>query len=31
LDYVPLPADVKALVRESWKQIADGSGKAVWK
>ena len=29
LDYVPLPADVKALVRESWKQVVDAEGKPV--
>ena len=31
MDYVPMPDSVKKVVRESWKQIADGSGKAVWK
>ena len=31
LDYVPMPASVKTLVRNSWKQIADTSGKPVWK
>lgn len=29
LDYVPLPADVKSLIRKEWGQIKDGSGKAV--
>ena len=29
LDYVPLPADTKALIRESWKQVVDASGKPV--
>lgn len=29
LDYVPLPESVKALVREEWKTITDGSGKPV--
>lgn len=27
LDYVPLPASVKALVRKQWSEIKDGSGK----
>lgn len=29
LDYVPLPESVVKLVRESWKEIVDGSGKPV--
>jgi len=29
LDYVPLPAPVKAAVRKSWSQIQDSTGKAV--
>jgi phosphate transport system substrate-binding protein len=29
LDYVPLPADVVKAVEASWKEIRDGSGKAV--
>lgn len=29
LDYVPLPADVVKAVEASWKDIQDGSGKAV--
>ena len=31
LDYVPMPANVKATIRSSWKQIADGTGKPIWK
>lgn len=31
LDYVPLPAAVQALVRDSWKQIAASNGQAIWK
>ena len=29
LEYVPLPDNVKTLVRNSWSQIADSTGKAV--
>ena len=29
LDYVPLPASVKDIVRKSWAQIKDASGKPV--
>lgn len=29
LDYVPLPASVKDMVRKQWSAIKDGSGKAV--
>lgn len=29
LDYVPLPAETKALIRESWKQVVDANGKPV--
>ena len=31
LDYVPMPANVKALIRNSWKQISSTSGAPVWK
>ncbi|OIR08800.1 phosphate-binding protein PstS precursor [mine drainage metagenome] len=32
LDYVPLPANLKKLIRDAWKvQIKDVSGKALWK
>ncbi len=32
LDYVPLPDNVVAMIREAWKtQIKDTSGKALWK
>ena len=32
LDYVPLPANVVAMIRDAWKvQIKDASGKALWK
>ncbi|MHB1116467.1 phosphate ABC transporter substrate-binding protein PstS [Sideroxydans sp.] len=32
LHYVPLPANVTAMIRKSWKdQITDGHGKAIWK
>ena len=32
LDYVPLPANLKKLIRDAWKvQIKDASGKALWK
>ncbi|MDN0075963.1 phosphate ABC transporter substrate-binding protein PstS [Crenobacter sp. SG2303] len=31
LDYVPMPAATKSLIRASWKQISDDSGKALWK
>jgi len=32
LDYVPLPASLKALIHDAWKaQIKDASGKALWK
>ncbi|MEN2427869.1 phosphate ABC transporter substrate-binding protein PstS [Chromobacterium vaccinii] len=30
LDYIPMPDSVKGVIRTSWKQITDGSGKAVW-
>lgn len=31
LVYVPLPAELKALIRDSWKaQVKDTSGKALW-
>ena len=30
LDYVALPANVKDLIRQEWKQITDASGKAVY-
>jgi phosphate transport system substrate-binding protein len=30
LDYVPLPAPVVKMVQDSWKDIKDSSGKAVW-
>lgn len=30
LDYIPMPDNVKGVIRTSWKQITDGSGKAVW-
>jgi len=29
LDYVPMPANVKDIIRKSWSQIKDASGKAV--
>lgn len=29
LDYVPLPASVKAIVQKSWGEIRDASGKAI--
>ncbi len=32
LDYVPLPANVKAMIRGAWKaQVKDTSGKPLWK
>jgi phosphate transport system substrate-binding protein len=32
LDYITLPASVKALIHDAWKnQIKDTSGKAIWK
>ena len=31
LDYVPLPDNVKALVRKQWAQVVDGSSQAVFK
>jgi phosphate transport system substrate-binding protein len=31
LDYIPLPANVKGMIRDSWKQVVDNSGKPVWK
>ncbi|MDD5057860.1 MAG: phosphate ABC transporter substrate-binding protein PstS [Sideroxydans sp.] len=32
LDYVPLPANLKTMIRDSWKaQVKDTSGKALWK
>ncbi|UTH75124.1 phosphate ABC transporter substrate-binding protein PstS [Chromobacterium sp. IIBBL 290-4] len=30
LDYIPMPDNVKGVIRTSWKQITDGSGKPVW-
>src|SRR5947209_18265036 len=30
LDYVPLPANVAAMVEDSWKQIVGPDGKPVW-
>jgi len=29
LDYVPMPASVKDIIRKSWSQIKDASGKAI--
>ena len=29
LDYVPMPANVKAIIEKSWAEIKDASGKAV--
>jgi phosphate transport system substrate-binding protein len=29
LDYVPMPANVKAIIEKSWADIKDSSGKAV--
>ncbi len=29
LEYVPLPASLKAMVRKQWAEVKDGSGKAV--
>ena len=32
LDYVPLPAAVKDMIRKQWGEVKDGSGKAIaWK
>lgn len=31
LDYVPMPAEVKAVIGSAWKQIVDGSNAPVWK
>ncbi|MDC7711194.1 phosphate ABC transporter substrate-binding protein PstS [Vogesella indigofera] len=31
LDYVPMPANVKTVIRNSWKQITATSGAPVWK
>lgn len=32
LDYVPLPANLKTMIRDAWKaQVKDTSGKALWK
>ncbi|MBI3146156.1 MAG: phosphate ABC transporter substrate-binding protein PstS [Pseudogulbenkiania sp.] len=31
LDYIPMPANVKATIRDSWKQITDNGSKAIWK
>jgi phosphate transport system substrate-binding protein len=32
MDYVPLPASLKTMIRDAWKaQIKDTSGKALWK
>ncbi|POZ62189.1 phosphate ABC transporter substrate-binding protein PstS [Chromobacterium alticapitis] len=30
LDYIPMPDTVKGIIRTSWKQITDNSGKTVW-
>ena len=30
LDYVPLPASVKDLIREEWKLVTDANGAAVY-
>lgn len=30
LDYVPLPASVKDLIREEWKQVTDANGKPLY-
>lgn len=30
LDYIPMPENVKAVIRTSWKQITDASGKPVF-
>lgn len=30
LDYVPLPASAKDLIREEWKQVTDANGKPVY-
>ena len=29
LDYVPMPAEVKTVIRKSWSNIKDGSGKVI--
>lgn len=31
LDYVPMPANVKSLIRTSWKDITNTAGAPVWK
>ncbi|HLP97865.1 MAG TPA: phosphate ABC transporter substrate-binding protein PstS [Sideroxyarcus sp.] len=32
LDYVPLPANLKTMIRDAWKtQVKDTAGKALWK
>jgi len=32
MDYIPMPANVKTMIHDSWKQqIQDGSGQAIWK
>jgi phosphate transport system substrate-binding protein len=31
MNYIPMPASVKAMIHESWKQIVDGSGQPVLK
>jgi len=32
LSYVPLPSNVKAMIRDSWKaQVKDSSGNSIWK
>jgi phosphate transport system substrate-binding protein len=31
MDYIPLPDNVKTMIRDSWKQITDASGQPVWK
>ncbi len=30
LDYVPLPESAKNIIRESWKQVVDADGKAIY-
>lgn len=31
LDYIPLPDNVTALIREEWKKVTDNNGAPVWK
>ena len=31
LDYVPMPAATKTVIRDSWKSMTDTSGKPIWK